>query len=366
MVIEWRAGRIADPYGRLRYLRRQTGRRPEFGPWTRVASGLILLLIPLQPMRDATIPIANQVSSVSRLPKTETRPVWLVEQGSDHETYSNGLRIDNRFTVETRRRLYGAFDRTRPESDTVQWLSDPAGIVYHATESDVAPLQPDETARLQRIGEALLDYVRRRRSYHFLIDRFGRVYRVVDENDRANHAGHSIWADRQWLYLNLNDSFLGVAFEAHTGQDGESRLEPAQVQSGRALTEMLRYRYTLSEANCVSHAQVSVNPRNMQIGYHTDWANGFPFRDLGLEDNYTLPVAGVALFGFGYSSDLVRASGGRTWVGLESAAASIGEEAVTHAVPPARYARILQNSYRRKMTILYGTTAAEEINDEQQ
>ena len=39
-----------------------------------------------------------------------------------------------------------------------------------------------------RLGESLLEYVRRGRAYHYLIDRFGRVYRVVAESDAANHA----------------------------------------------------------------------------------------------------------------------------------------------------------------------------------
>ena len=34
--------------------------------------------------------------------------------------------------------------------------------------------------------------------YNFLIDRFGRVYRVVQESDAANHAGNSIWAEPSW------------------------------------------------------------------------------------------------------------------------------------------------------------------------
>jgi N-acetyl-anhydromuramyl-L-alanine amidase AmpD len=45
---------------------------------------------------------------------------------------------------------------------------------------------------LKRIGESLLAYVRRKQAYNFVIDRFGRVYRVVPESDAANHAGNSI------------------------------------------------------------------------------------------------------------------------------------------------------------------------------
>ena len=60
---------------------------------------------------------------------------------------------------------------------------------------------------------------RHHRAYHFVIDRFGRVHRIVVESDAANHAGHSVWADSKWLYLHLNDGFLSVAFEARMQAD---------------------------------------------------------------------------------------------------------------------------------------------------
>ena len=34
-----------------------------------------------------------------------------------------------------------------------------------------------------------------------------------------------------------------------------------------------------------------MNPGNMLIGYHTDWAGNFPFLELGLRDNYAAPPA---------------------------------------------------------------------------
>lgn len=146
---------------------------------------------------------------------------------------------------------------------------------------------------LQRIGESLIEYVQRKRAYHFLIDRFGRVYRVVAETDAANHAGFSVWADESSVYVNLNESFLGVSFEAET-QPGQMQpsVSPAQVRAAAMLTEMLRSRYAIPAANCVTHAQVSVNPSNMRVGYHTDWASSFPFEELGLPDNYALISVG--------------------------------------------------------------------------
>ena len=71
----------------------------------------------------------------------------------------------------------------------------------------------------------------------------------------------------RFLYLNLNESFLGVAFEAQSGPPGEEpEINPAQVRAAADLTEMLRARYGIPPGNCVTHAQVSVNPSNMRVG----------------------------------------------------------------------------------------------------
>jgi len=72
----------------------------------------------------------------------------------------------------------------------------------------MAPFEEDQNQVLRRAGEGLLEFVRRRQAYHFVIDRFGRVFRVVGESDAANHAGNSVWADPAWIYINLNPSFL--------------------------------------------------------------------------------------------------------------------------------------------------------------
>jgi hypothetical protein len=362
ILIEWRARCIADPLGRLRYLRgaTQTVRRRCFAPWTRAASALILLLIPLQSGPPPVLPHPQPVA------EAEPAAVWLVDRDVDHESYSNGLRIERRFAIETDRRWYPVFERNQPDLDAVEWRSEPAGIVYHATESDLLPFEPDETARLRRAGEDLLDYVRRRRSYHFVIDRFGRVYRIVAESGAANHAGHSVWADRQWLYLNLNAAFLGIAFEARTDAGSGARLEPAQILAGRLLTAMLRSRYRLPAEDCITHAQVSVNPRNCEIGYHTDWAANFPYAAMGLDDNYRLPVPAVSVFGFGYAPALLAAAGGRPWTGLTLAADAAREEAALRGFSAAGYERLLQKRYAQKIAALRSSGALEENSDEQQ
>jgi hypothetical protein len=238
----------------------------------------------------------------------------------------------------------------------------PAGIVFHTTESRQAPLEERQNRVLQRIEESLIQYVQRKRAYHFLIDRFGRVYRIVAESDAANHAGYSVWADETSVYVNLNESFLGVSFEAET-QPGQVQpsVSPAQVRAAAMLTEMLRSRYAIPAANCVTHAQVSVNPSNLRVGYHTDWASSFPFEQLGLPNNYSRASAAVSLFGFEYDSSFLHRAGTQLYAGIESAERQFREGARKCGRNPAAYRKLLQRRYQERLGAMrQGVSTTEE------
>lgn len=285
--------------------------------------------------------------------------VWLVDQTHDFETYSNGLRVDDRYVKSNEKRVfYPVYQRGAIDVREPVWRSQPAGIVYHTTESDQARFTPDQNARLKRIGKAVIAVVQQNRSYHFLIDRFGQVFRIVPESDVANHAGYSVWADDHSVYVNLNSSFLGVAFETQTQLGEQPSANPAQVHAARVLTEMLRSKYRIPASNCVTHAQVSVNPDNMLVGYHTDWAGNFPFRELGLSDNYAVPPPSISVFGFGYDPAFEHATGGRLEQGLALAEYQIETQAASRGITVARYRATLQRSYKEVLAALKAAAAA--------
>jgi hypothetical protein len=194
----------------------------------------------------------------------------------------------------------------------------------------------------------LLGYVRDKRCYHYVIDRFGRVWRIVLETDSANHAGYSVWADAEWAYVNLNRSFLGVSVETQTvSGEAKAAITPAQIDALRVLTEMLRSRYRIAAANCVTHAQVSVNPRNMLAGYHFDWGANFPYQAVGLPDNYAQPVASLWLFGFQYDPTLVNVTGQPFWRGLTLGEETLRQHATANGQPVAAYRDALVRRYKR-------------------
>jgi hypothetical protein len=351
---------MTDPVERLRFLRRQmtaqrtapprqaaTGKRRVW----HVASiiGCLVVLVAIVPLptgsaetlakeRHLIVEATAKPAAVIPAPR-----VWLVDRSGSLELYSNGLRIDVTFAVSNHPRKSFDIYSLAGGPEPVDQGNAPVGIVYHTTESNLAPFEEEENHRLQRLGRNLMEFVRQERCYHYLIDRFGRVYRVVQEADAANHAGNSIWADSRGVYVNLNDSFLGVSFEGQTGAVDE--VTPAQVNAGKVLTEMLRSRYGIATENCVTHAQVSVNPQNMRIGEHTDWAGKFPFAGVGLPDNYSIPLASMAVYGFEYDKVFLKMTGMR-WHGLDMAEMQVARKAATEGLETERYRAILQHRYK--------------------
>jgi len=115
------------------------------------------------------------------------------------------------------------------------------------------------------------------------------------------------------------------------------------------LIEMLRGRYRIPAANCITHAQVSVNPSNMRVGYHTDWASSFPFERLGLPDNYAQPLPSLATFGFEYDPSFLHWAGSRLYAGVEMAEDSLQAGAARSGSAPNAFRRLLQKQYRERL-----------------
>jgi hypothetical protein len=259
--------------------------------------------------------------------------VWLVARDGEEELWSNGLRVVTSFEVEGPPRSFFAFPRDG--SPPVPMHSRPVGIVYHASESDMAPFAPEFSQNILATTRDLIGWLSRRRIYHYVIDRFGLVYRVVSDETVAVHAGVSIWGDGDYYYLNLNESFIGIAFESRwsAASQDEDVITTAQLQAAMNLTDLLRSRYDISDINCVPHGLVSVNAGKRLIGYHADWARDFPFAALGLSDKYQLPPPSVSAFGFSYDEDLVARLGGSLWPGVVVAERELERRAAAEGVP---------------------------------
>ncbi len=364
-MVDWLAGQIHDPVAKLRFLKIAADHTGISGGKSkrRQARYIILAVICVLPAllllrvgaRVETAAPARALRPTPRRsgsrPPGEPHLIWEVEKTADYEVYSNGLRIETRYETSTHPRRYMAFAADHPGREPGEVRNTPAGIVFHATESRQAPFEESENRVLKRLGESMLEYVRRKRAYNFVIDRFGRVYRVVNESDAANHAGFSLWADDRWIYINLNESFVGVSFEAGGDSGQEAAINPAQQRAGAVLIEMLRSRYHIAAADCVTHAQVSVNPNNMRVGYHTDWVSGFPFESVGLPNNYAEPIWAVARFGFECDPKYLEQAAGRLREGAEAAEAMLLRAAAGKGMRPAAYRLQLRRQYHEKLAL---------------
>jgi hypothetical protein len=129
-----------------------------------------------------------------------TPKVWLVEHKRAMDIYSNGLRIENEFLVNTRARAYPVFDRQSRHASGA--ATQPAGIVFHTTESRMAPFDSSANTRLQRNGRDLMAFIAKKpavslrdRSLRPRVPRGGRnrlrqaefLYRPHEHSKRSGH-----------------------------------------------------------------------------------------------------------------------------------------------------------------------------------
>ncbi len=291
-----------------------------------------------------------EASALTRLGSEAALPldrVWLAEEGEGYEFYSNGARVLTEFQTTGSKRAYYRIKLdqiagdTRSNGSAAATATDfevdtrPAGIVYHLSEGDLLPFANDYNSSLQNQSRALIEYARANKLYNYLIDRFGRTYRIVSDEFASNHAGNSVWSDRESIYVNLSESFIGICFEGKSGPGaaiGPDGINEAQIYAARVLTAVLRSKYSIEDANCVTHGLVSVNPSNGLLGYHTDWLSDFPFEAIGLTDKYRTELPAVSRFGFDYDQAYIRAAGGTRWDGLDLADRAIEEAARMNGV----------------------------------
>jgi N-acetylmuramoyl-L-alanine amidase len=281
--------------------------------------------------------------------------IWLVAKSEEWELYSNGLRVDTTHATSGDPRRYRVFDAKAGMQDTVR--DKPVGIVFHTSESDIWPLEESFNEKLRDSSQGLLRYLSRNRVYNYLIDRFGQVFRVVPDGDKANHAGNGVWSQGDQVFLSLNNAFLGVSFETRWEGGRALPITQAQLEAGRSLTDYLRARWEIAADMCVPHGLISVNPRKHLIGHHLDWARGFPFQAFGLPNQYDRIAPTVALFGLGYDERLTSILG-EPWPGVLEAERRLDQEAVQRGTTVAEV--------RKERQDRFDTWLAEQTRDQEQ
>ncbi len=277
---------------------------------------------PRSPAMTTALPVAE---SLPALPAgVSPSHIWLVAKSEEWELYSNGLRVDTTHATSGDPRRYRVFDVKAGMQETV--YDKPVGIVFHTSESDIWPLEESFNEKLRDTSQGLLRYLSRNRVYNYLIDRFGQVFRVVQDSDKANHAGQGVWTQGDRVFLSLNNAFLGVSFETRWEGGRALPITQAQLEAGRSLTDYLRTNWQIAPDMCVPHGLISLNAKKHLLGHHLDWARGFPFQAFGLPNQYERLAPTVALFGLGYDEQLTSVMGG-PWAGVLEAERKLAQEA---------------------------------------
>lgn len=98
-------------------------------------------------------------------------------------------------------------------------------------------------------------------SAHYLIDRYGLVYRLVHEEDIAWHAGVSFWDGRS----SVNEFSVGI--ELDNENDGITPYPELQRAACAQLTKAICAEYGITPQNVVSHAEIAPGRKNDPLGF---------------------------------------------------------------------------------------------------
>ncbi|MDR3616522.1 MAG: N-acetylmuramoyl-L-alanine amidase [Candidatus Obscuribacterales bacterium] len=151
-----------------------------------------------------------------------------------------------------RSRVLTFIDRPSPNfnsrgSATVQFL------VLHYTAMDTAE------AAIQRLCDAT---IKDRVSAHYVIDEAGNIYRLVQNNQRAWHAGVSFWDGK----TDLNSSSIGIEI----ANPGNIPYPAAQMEAVKALSKSLIAEFKIRPSYVVAHSDIAPD-RKEDPGELFDW-----------------------------------------------------------------------------------------------
>ena len=90
-------------------------------------------------------------------------------------------------------------------------------------------------------------------SCHYLINRGGRIFRLVQDHYVAWHAGKSCWGK----YKNLNENSLGIELVNKGHQFGYTSFKTKQISSLIKLSKKLIKKYKIKKKNIIGHSDIA-------------------------------------------------------------------------------------------------------------
>jgi len=90
-------------------------------------------------------------------------------------------------------------------------------------------------------------------SCHYLIDRSGKIYQLVNDNKVAWHAGESKWKNIK----NLNENSIGIELVNKGHQFGYQKFPKIQIAPLIKLCLFLKRKYKIKKANILGHSDIA-------------------------------------------------------------------------------------------------------------
>ena len=135
---------------------------------------------------------------------------------------------------------------------------------------------------MQSEGESLSRLIdpKSKVSSHFLINRAGRIYRLVREYNVAWHAGRSCWGKIK----NLNKNSIGIELINKGHQYGYSTFKKEQLLSLIYICKILIKKYGIKKYNIIGHSDIAPL-RKIDPGEKFPWRE-FANKKIGIWHNY--------------------------------------------------------------------------------
>ena len=90
-------------------------------------------------------------------------------------------------------------------------------------------------------------------SCHYLINRKGKIIRMVEDKNIAWHAGQSKWKN----YKNLNNKSIGIELVNRGHRFGYEKYSNSQIKSLIGLCKKLKKKYNLKSKNFLGHSDIA-------------------------------------------------------------------------------------------------------------
>ena len=121
-------------------------------------------------------------------------------------------------------------------------------------------------------------------SSHFLINHKGKIFRLVNDNQIAWHAGKSCWGQ----YKNLNKNSIGIELVNKGHEFGYTNFKKKQLLSLIKICQSLIKKYKIKKKNVIGHSDVAPL-RKIDPGEKFPWKQ-LANNNIGISHSYKLSL----------------------------------------------------------------------------